>query len=207
MNMRSILALTLTIIGLSMAREASATEDEKPFDPYSCWCSTKFMDVSIGHFDQTGLFVIDVPVWNEGTNDERLPGTTLNIGYSLGREDEPFLIFDSSWYRGQWCFQPVESLDPQAVLLRSSVCERKLVQGGVLPDSCQHYASLAQVVSFSKVALSGEGCRKAADNYLGMGEVSGCLSGSSSIWALLGILGYLVTRRSVWGGSVPMPYR
>lgn len=198
----TIIVLVMLALG---GRDASATEDEKPFDPYSCWCSGKFLDVSLGHFDGRGNFVVDVPVWNEGVTSEREVGTVLSVGYNPERLEQPHLIFDNSWFRGQWCFQPVSAADPDTVLLRSTVCEATVVEGGTLPHSCEHQVHLSDVVRFSKAALfGGMECRAAAERYLAMGKAEGCSVGRSSHFGLglslvLTWLGWRrLGRRRVW---------
>lgn len=196
-----IMLATLALGG----RDATATEEEKPFDPYSCWCSGKFLDVSLGHFDGQRNFVVDVPVWNEGVASGREVGTVLSVGYNPEKLEQPHLIFDNSWFRGQWCFQAVAAADPDTVRLRSTVCEETVVEGGTLPHSCEHEVDLADVVRFSKAALfGGMECRTAADRYLGMGKVEGCSFGGSShvgmgLCLALTWLGWCrVWRRRVW---------
>lgn len=193
-----LLLPTVSVFVLLGLGQVAATEDEKPFDQYSCWCSDIFLDVSIGHFDGARGFVIDRPVWNRGVPAERRAGTTLEIGYNLGSPSELFLIHDNSWHIGQWCFHTVSSLNPDEVVLRSTACDRVPDQGGVLPDSCANDARLSDVVRFAEATLfGGMRCREAADRYLGMGHDRGCNSGRES-WVGLVVLGCLRGVARVW---------
>ncbi|HRE90859.1 MAG TPA: hypothetical protein PK095_17175 [Myxococcota bacterium] len=161
----------LLVLALASSAPRVLAETPRPFDPRSCWCNTRFLDVSLGHFEtgpgERDRFIIDTPLWNGPKAAARQPGAEVYVNVSATGGSGPHLLFDQSHYAGWWCLVPVGSSTPSEITLRTTECYYLTARGAELPEGCDTEVALPDLVAFSQEAEATQDCLAAATKHLG----------------------------------------